>query len=159
MYLTKAMRIFVWCTTCIPSGHSLTQHVERYHSLFREKPGAALLGRSPPNSNQCSASLFPQGTYLGTLCVGKRSPPCPLLALSRRFRASRKCPLSRVSEHQDLASSCLFFHWGRRDLLSFAKAPVRGKQATRDLTLKIISDPAAPRSDVVCNVSFSLPPT
>jgi len=36
----------------------------------------------------------------------------------------------------------------RRDLLLFARAPVRRKQATRDLALKIISYPAAPRSDV-----------
>jgi len=46
-----------------------------------------------------------------------------------------------------------------RDLLSFVRAPVRRKQATRDLTLKIISHPAAPRGDVVCNVAFSLPST
>jgi hypothetical protein len=46
-----------------------------------------------------------------------------------------------------------------RDLLSFVSAAVRRKQATRDLTLKIISHPAAPRGDVVCNVAFSLPPT
>ena len=76
----------------------LTQHVERYRSLFREKPGAALLGRSPPNSHQCSANLFPQDTYLGTLCVRSTSfirrdwlkfprrirTPLPLFAGERR---------------------------------------------------------------------------
>src|SRR5215472_17221785 len=46
-----------------------------------------------------------------------------------------------------------------RDPLSFVSAPFRRKQATRDLTLKIISHPAAPRGDVVCNVAFSLPST
>src|SRR6516164_2490624 len=51
------------------------------------------------------------------------------------------------------------FREGQPDLLSFVSAPVRRKQATRDLTLKIISHPAAPRGDVVCNVAFSLPPT
>src|SRR5882672_7001109 len=73
MHITKAMRIFAWCTTCIPSGISLNQHVERYRSLFREKTGAALLGRSPTNRHQCSANLFQQGTYLGTICVRSTS--------------------------------------------------------------------------------------
>src|SRR5262245_55244822 len=40
---------------------------------------------------------------------------------------------------------------------SFARAPVRRKQATRDLTLKIISDTAAPQSDELCDFSLDLP--
>src|SRR5262245_6491248 len=41
--------------------------------------------------------------------------------------------------------------------VSFASAPVRRKQATRDLTLKIISDTAAPQSDELCDFSLDLP--
>src|SRR6476619_25663 len=73
MYITKAMRIFAWCTTCIPSCISLKQHVERYSIIFREKPGAALHGRSPPNRHQCSANLFQQDTCVGTICVSSTS--------------------------------------------------------------------------------------
>ena len=43
-----------------------------------------------------------------------------------------------------------------RDLLSFARAPVRRKQPTHHLTLKIIGEPSAPRSDEVSNFSFGL---
>src|SRR5262249_7829738 len=80
----------------------------------------------------------------------------------------RKCRLPTLTQltidSYDLcgshASSDVEAPRGRgRDLLSFVRAPVRRKQATRDLTLKIISHPAAPRGDVVCNVAFSLPST
>lgn len=49
-----------------PSGISPRQHVERYRIIFREKPGAALPGRSPLNRHQCSASSFQQHTSLGS---------------------------------------------------------------------------------------------
>ena len=74
-----------------PSGHSLTQHVERYHSLFREKPGAALLGRSLPTAiNAVQACFHKVHTLARSVSVTphegrlKRSPPCPLLAQSGR---------------------------------------------------------------------------
>ena len=60
----KSSENICWCTTCILSGISLNQHVERYRIILREKPGAALLGRSPPNRHQCSANLFQQGICL-----------------------------------------------------------------------------------------------
>ena len=37
------------------------------------KTGRSIAWTFPPNSNQCSASLFPQGTYPGTLCVRNTS--------------------------------------------------------------------------------------
>ena len=39
----------------------LHQHVERYLILLGEKPGAPLLGRSPPNRRPMQANLFQQG--------------------------------------------------------------------------------------------------
>ncbi|MGA9336059.1 MAG: hypothetical protein WBV66_00085, partial [Pseudolabrys sp.] len=63
-----------------------------YHSLFREKPGAALLGRSPPNSNQYAVQACFRKVHTLARSVSvtphegrlKRSPPCPLLAQSGR---------------------------------------------------------------------------
>jgi hypothetical protein len=40
--------------------------------------------------------------------------------------------------------------------LPFARVPVRRKEATHHLALKIISERATPQSDVVCQFSFSL---
>jgi hypothetical protein len=66
---TRAIGEFAWCMTCIQSGTSLSQAVERYRSLFQQKPAVASYGHSSPNRHRCSASLFPRRTFLGTPCA------------------------------------------------------------------------------------------
>ena len=103
MHITKAMRIFAWCTTCIPSGISLKQQTERYRIIFGEKPGAALLGRSPPNRHQCSANLFQQDTCLGTICVSSTS--FIRLRLRHHGRRQQRCAMNQSRPHWP-RSSC-----------------------------------------------------
>lgn len=122
----------------------------------RRMPRQWLLRRSLLGHPGCSCAR----TGSGCSWTMRRSRPASCLQWHGRLLDGLQ--LARDKLLQDLLAQERPPHGGlsysRSSLgpLSFASAPVRGKQSTHHLTLKIIGERPAARSDKVCNFSFGL---